>query len=125
MVPEGCVFYLKSFENNPHYHIIIFTDPLGRDKRCIACYITSTETLPDHTTTFEAGDDFFITKKSWVKYRNARILLEMDLQKFEKLGEIKTNNLRKIQDGFEQSLKKVPREVKELWEQWKQDSLFS
>lgn len=124
MIQEGSVFYLKGSEDRPHYHIIVFGDPLNQDKRLIACYLSSSQTLPDLTTTFQPNEDFFITRFSWVKYRNAKILSEMDLNMFTCLGPVNDKVLTKIQKGLRASLSRVPREVKDLLLQWDQDRLF-
>jgi len=125
MITEGSVYKLKGSEDKPHFHIIVFTDPSGQDKRCIVCYLSSSTTLQDTTTTFKAGDEFFIDRPSWVKYRNAKIMVEMDLEILTNIGVISSENLEKIKVGFKQSLRKVPREVKTLLEQWEQDRFFS
>jgi hypothetical protein len=124
MIQEGSVFYLKGSEDRPHYHIIVFRDPLNQDKRLIACYLSSSQTLPDLTTTFQPNEDFFITRFSWVKYRNAKILSEMDLHLFNHVGNVNEKVLAKIQTGLRASLSRVPREVKDLLLQWDQDRLF-
>lgn len=125
MVTEGSVFYFEGFEEKPHYHIIVFSDPSGHDKRCILLYLSSAQTLPDLTTTFDAGDDFFIDRPCWVRFRNAKIMVEMDLEMLTSIGVVADKNLTKIQEGFKRSLHKVPREVKALWESWEQDRFFS
>lgn len=125
MIVEGSVYSLKGSESKPHYHIIVFTDPRGQDKRYITCYLSSSTTLPDSTTTFEAGEDFFIDRPCWVRFRNAKIMVEMDIEIYTSIGVVSDENLEKIKDGFKQSLRKMPREVKTLWESWEQDRLFS
>jgi len=125
MIAEGSVFFLQGSESKPHYHIIVFTDQKGQDKRFIVCYLSSSTTLQDLTTTFEKDDDFFIDRPCWVKFRNAKIMVEMDIEKFTSIGVMSTENLEKIKNGFKQSLRKMPREVMTLWESWEQDRLFS
>ncbi|NLB72381.1 MAG: hypothetical protein GX797_10335 [Chloroflexi bacterium] len=124
MITEGSVYKLKGSEDKPHYHIIVFSDPRGQGKQYIVCYLSSTTTRADTTTTFKPGDEFFITKPCWVKYRNAKIIVEMDFEKLTSIGVISDQNLEKIKEGFKLSLGKMPGEVKNLWKQWEQDRWF-
>lgn len=125
MIAEGSVYLLQGSESKPHYHIVVFTDQIGQDKRCIICYLSSSTTLQDLTTTFEAGEDFFIDRPCWVRFRNAKIMVEMDIENLTSIGVVSNESLEKIKDGFKKSLRKIPREVKTLWESWEQDQLFS
>lgn len=105
MIQEGSVYSLQGTEPKSHYHIVAFRDPAGRDKVSIVLYITSTTSMVDKTCEFNENDDFFIDRYSWVKYRNCKVLSDLDLSKLKCLGVASTETLDKIRAGFLKALK--------------------
>ncbi|MEA4811171.1 MAG: hypothetical protein VB108_01220 [Anaerolineaceae bacterium] len=124
MIQVGSVYKLRGTENDPHYHVILFTAP--EDNRVIACYLSSSKTHIDRTTTFTSGEDFFIGKECWVKYQNVKILSELDCRSslFEYKGVASESTIRKIRNGFQNSLKKINRDVKDLYLEWREEALL-
>ena len=127
MIQEGSVFVLRSSEHLPHYHIVIFRDPLNRESANIVLYLTSTETKPDRTCEFNRGDDFFISKYSCVKYRNCKVIFDIDLEPLECIGVASDKTMRKIKTGFDHALQqgKIVDDAKDLFFKWKDDLLYS
>jgi hypothetical protein len=127
MIQEGSVFFLKGTEPSPHYHILLFRDPSGQDKTSIAVYITSRTTMPDQTCEFNEGDEFFIEMYSWVKYRNCKLLFDIDLSHFKPLGVVSTETLEKIKTGFRTALKdgKIIGDVKSTFLRWEDNRLYN
>ena len=127
MIKEGSVYKLTSSESSFHFHIVTFRDPLGRDSVNIVLYISSSTTLIDPTCTFKPGEDFFISKPSWVKYRNCKVLSDMDLERLKPIGIVSDKTLEKIKRGFELALGhgKIDDYPKFLYLKWKDDLLFS
>ena len=122
----GNVYKMKGREDGKHFHIIIIGNKQVHPTVCIAVYLTSTEMFVDHTCEFTDGEDDFISEACWVKYKNARILPTMDLDKTDYVGVAKPGTMRRIIDGFEESItgKRIQKEVVDLYRQWKQDNLF-
>lgn len=125
MIEQGSVYFLKDTEPSPHWHIVIFVDPLGADKRLIVCYLSSSCVKPDKTVTFKPNDDFFIDRDCWVKYRNAKIFTEQDLTSFNCKGRASNNTIEKIFEGLKKSFHRVPREVKNLYLSWEDNRLYA
>lgn len=127
MIQEGSVFRLRGSESSPHYHVVVFRDPLGHDKVNIVLYITSSKSVPDTTCEFNDKDDFFIDRYSWVKYRNCKVLSDIDLAKLECLGIASPATLEKLRVGFLKALSqgKIIDEAKSLFQKWETDWLYS
>ncbi len=125
MIPEGSVYYLSGTEPTPHYHVVVFSSPKPSEKCYLVCYLSSSKTLADRTTEFVSGDDFFISKSCWTKYRNAKIMYEMDLKLLSCIGIASDTTVQRIKEGLRQSLSRVPREVKDLYRDWQQYALLN
>ena len=109
-----------------HLHVIVAEIQPGKDGLVMLVYLSSAESYRDETTIVEQGEHPFITKKSWVRYRNTKIMqrasLDGKIQKY--YGKVSPQFLDKIQKGLLKS-KFTSGECKRCFKEWTEERLIN
>lgn len=122
----GDVFYLDE-GYDPHYHIIILASVNSKEPMYLIVYLSSSRTRIDRTTTFNNNEDSFIDRFCWVKYQNAYIISETDLDDGRIIRyecSAKSSTINKISADLPKA-KLAPKYVRESFADWKSDKIFS
>ncbi|MGV8048827.1 MAG: hypothetical protein AB2L21_00530 [Anaerolineaceae bacterium] len=110
-----------------HYHVIVIGSVGESEQKYILVYLSTSTGQPDTTTTFIAGEDKFITERSWVKYASAFTIDESALMRrtdMKYYGRAKPAVFTKVLEGFLKGMH-VPRGIREIYYEWKDKENWS
>lgn len=108
-----------------HLHFIVADYSDAPNSQVMLVYASSAATNADMTTVLNPGDHPFFTKKSWIRYQNVLIVSRDQVRKqiVRHYGKCSETVLARIQEGLTRS-KFVPREIKKIYLEWRQNKLL-
>jgi hypothetical protein len=120
----GDSFVLNDLEG-PHLHIIVAQEGSLDEDRVMMVYLSSTKSHQDPTTIINIGEHPFVTKQSWVRYQNIKVVQRLSLT--DKIstsyGKVSDSLLLRIQNGVLHS-KFVAKDKRELFREWQDDEIY-
>lgn len=122
---EGDVLYLDDGYGY-HYHIILISSKSPSETRHLCVFLSSSKLNQDSMTTFQKGEDSFITKNCWVKYQSTYIKTDTELGGMKDLmyvGKASASTIQKIKHDLPKA-RRAPKWLRELYQDWEDDKLF-
>ena len=120
----GDSFVLNDLEG-PHLHIIVAQEGSLDEDRVMMVYLSSTKSHQDPTTIINIGEHPFVTKQSWVRYQNIKVVQRLTLT--DKIatsyGKVSDSLLLRIQNGVRHS-KFVAKDKRELFREWQDNEIY-